>query len=301
MIPTVEHRYRTPLMDSGRWQHYRPRDSDIIISTPYKCGTTWTQWICALLIFGGDRLPAPLAQISPWLDQNVYPIDEVIARFEAQTHRRFIKSHTPLSALPYFPKVTYLVCGRDPRDVFFSMENHYANIDMEKLLPLISSVSGLTEAPPVLPDDVNARFHLWLTQGTVPWESDGYPFWSVFYHLQSFWRFRQLPNIHFIHYADLKRDLEGEMRRIALLLDIVVPERDWSRMVDAARFESMKERHEDLAPNVNQGFWRDAAKFFNKGVHGQWQGVLDDASLETYEEVKRARLEPTLAAWIDHL
>jgi len=34
---------------------------------------------------------------------------------------------------------------------------------------------------------------------------------------------RHLPNILFVHYNDLKADLEGEMRRIARFLEIEVP------------------------------------------------------------------------------
>ena len=49
-----------------------------------------------------------------------------MARLEAQAHRRFIKSHLPLDALPYFPQVRYIVVVRDPRDVFMSFWNHYS-------------------------------------------------------------------------------------------------------------------------------------------------------------------------------
>jgi hypothetical protein len=55
-----------------------------VISTPPKSGTTCTQMLCALLIFDGPTFPAPLA--------------EVTAALAAQTHRRFIKTHTPWTA-----------------------------------------------------------------------------------------------------------------------------------------------------------------------------------------------------------
>ena len=41
---------------------------DIIISTPPKCGTTWVQMICALLILQEPELPLPLGTLSPWID-----------------------------------------------------------------------------------------------------------------------------------------------------------------------------------------------------------------------------------------
>src|SRR5207249_1477157 len=45
-------RYRNIVIDNTRWDGFAFREGDIIISTPAKCGTTWTQTICALSIFG---------------------------------------------------------------------------------------------------------------------------------------------------------------------------------------------------------------------------------------------------------
>src|SRR5882724_6349402 len=99
---TAVRRYEASMYDSNRWDGFELREGDIIISTPPKCGTTWTQMICAMLLFQTPELPRPLDQISPWLDQLLRPLDSVVADLEAQpptgegTRRRFIKSHTPL-------------------------------------------------------------------------------------------------------------------------------------------------------------------------------------------------------------
>ena len=66
-------RYRSPDEDSARWLGFPSRDGDIVISTRSKTGTTWVQMICALLIFQAPELPAPLAQLSPWLDHLIAP------------------------------------------------------------------------------------------------------------------------------------------------------------------------------------------------------------------------------------
>ena len=81
-------RYHSIISDSIRWEGFALRGGDIIISTPPKCGTTWTQMICALLIFQTPDLPKPLDQLSPWLDQLLRPLDSVVADLEAQQHRR---------------------------------------------------------------------------------------------------------------------------------------------------------------------------------------------------------------------
>ena len=82
--------YKTMMYDSARWDGFELRPDDIVISTPPKCGTTWMQMICALLVFQDPELPAPLSELSPWLDWKTTPLQEVLAALGAQRHRRFI-------------------------------------------------------------------------------------------------------------------------------------------------------------------------------------------------------------------
>src|SRR4051794_30983229 len=114
-------RYRSDDEDSGRWDGFKFRDGDIVISTRSKSGTTWTQMICALLVLQTTELPAPLATLSPWLDWLIVPRDRVVAELEAQRHRRFIKTHTPLDGIPIDPRATYVVVARHPLDLAVSL------------------------------------------------------------------------------------------------------------------------------------------------------------------------------------
>jgi hypothetical protein len=76
--------YRSLIADSARWDGFEFRPSDIVISTPPKSGTTWTQMLCALLIFDGPDFPAPLGARSPWLDQSIRALDDLRAVYAAQ-------------------------------------------------------------------------------------------------------------------------------------------------------------------------------------------------------------------------
>ena len=80
--------------------------------------------ICALLVFQTPDLPAPLFRLSPWIDMTTRSRRDVFADLAAQSHRRFVKTHTPLDGLPTDPSVTYVCVGRDPRDVAISMHHH---------------------------------------------------------------------------------------------------------------------------------------------------------------------------------
>ncbi len=297
--PSLQHRYENRIFDSGRWARFTPRDGDVVVCTSYKAGTTWTQMMCALLIHQSPRLPSPLAELSPWLDMKLAPIDEVVARFEAQSFRRVIKTHTPLDGFPYHDNVSYVYCARDPRDVFMSMQNHIANVDHERMFGLLASRGVELERTPPLPDDIDERFELWLTTGTFEWEQDGLPFWSAFHHAETFWPYRDLPNIHFLHFADLKKDLPGEMRKLADFLGVEIDESDWPELTRAATFEEMRDKADRTAPDTNHGIWRSNRRFFNKGENGQWRRALTEASHELYRRLTRERYEPDMLEWLE--
>ncbi len=81
-------RYRTVVSDSALWSDFRFRTGDVVISTPAKCGTTWMQMLCALLIFDTADFGRPLTEISPWLDAITYDTVATLALLEGQEHRR---------------------------------------------------------------------------------------------------------------------------------------------------------------------------------------------------------------------
>ena len=84
--------------DSTIWNGFAFRPDDIVIATYAKSGTTWTQQIIAQLLFGGDP-ELSVADMSPWLDLRVPPKAVKLPVVEAQTHRRFLKTHLPVDAL----------------------------------------------------------------------------------------------------------------------------------------------------------------------------------------------------------
>jgi aryl sulfotransferase len=180
-----------------------------------------------------------------------------------------------------------------------SMQNHMANANFEQFAKLIIAQGLPFAAPPPLPDDVNERFKLWMTQATFAWEKDGLPYWSHFHHAETFWKHRHLPNLHFVHYGDLKTDLDGEMRKIAEFLGIEIDEREWPALVKAATFAEMKSHADETAPDTNHSMWLSNKQFFNRGENNQWSGVLSEANLQLYQELSRKRYDKTLVDWLE--
>jgi len=299
-LPQRTHIYQNHHFDSTRWDYFDSRDDDIVIATSYKAGTTWTQAIVAHLLFPGVDFPAPPAEMSPWLDMRVIPLEVVLNRLKAQQHRRFIKTHLPLDGMLYNEKNKYLYITRDARDVFMSLWNHYTGMkdEMFMLMNMLPGRAGDELPPP--PNDIHDFWRNWITRGSFAWETDGWPYWSHLSNVQSWWNFRHLPNIEFFHYNDMLADTEREVRRIAAFLEIEVPEKAWAGIVKAVSFAEMKQQGELYAPGGGQ-FWKGGAQtFLHKGTNGRWREVFTDEELALYDAACSRVLTAECRDWLEN-
>jgi hypothetical protein len=286
-------RYRSSDEDSGRWLDFPFRDGDIVISTRSKSGTTWAQMICALLIFQRPDLPAPLTQLSPWLDWRITAQNEVYAQLAAQRHRRFIKTHTPLDGVPRKPTVSYLVVARHPLDMAVSLYHQGDNIDRDRLRHLTGASPPDRPTPPRLP--LRPWLMRWIEQDPDPKQSlDSLP--GVMWHLSGAWRCRSQPNVLLVHYDDLLADLPTEMRRIATWLGIEVPADRWPSLVEAATFTHMRKRADILVPDAR--VLKDTRAFFRQGQSGIGGELLSPAELTRYHHRTSTMAPPDLLQWL---
>ncbi len=276
--------------DSTVWNDFRFRDDDVIVASYAKAGTTWTQQIVAQLLLGPDP-GLEVAEFSPWLDLRVPPKEVKLPMVEAQSHRRVLKTHLPLDALVFSPRAKYLYVARDGRDVVWSMYNHHANANAlwyEALNDTPGRVGPPIEPPPA---DVRQYFRGWL-------ERDGHPFWPFWENVRTWWEFRDLPNVLFVHFADLKRDMPGQMRRIAGFLDVTVDEARWEETIEYCSFGWMKEHASKSVP-LGGAFWDGGARvFINKGTNGRWAETLTAEDVEEYEARAVQELGPECARWL---
>ena len=300
--------------DSARWDGFALRPDDVIVSTPPKSGTTWTQMICALLVFQTTTFDRPLSRISPWFDMLTRPRGQVVADLDAQEHRRFIKTHTPLDGLPRHEGVTYIDVGRDPRDVAISMAHHGTNMNLDVFLARLAATADVdggeqlpipgapeppAESPAGAPPSDRDRFWGWVDNPKSPTDETSSLLCALHHH-ETFWNERSAPNVVMLHYDDLKTDLEGQMRALADRLGISVSEARWPELVDAATFERMRDNATKVVPNAEISLWHDNAEFFHRGTSGQWRSLLDDDDLRRYDDRMAQLVAPDLAAWIHH-
>jgi hypothetical protein len=286
-------RYQSYEEDSARWSGFPFRGGDIVISTRSKSGTTWMQMICALLVFQTPQLPVPLGELSPWLDWQTVPREELFARLAAQPHRRIIKSHTPLDGIPTDPRATYIVVARHPLDMAVSLYHQGSNIDRARVRRLAGQPEP-SEPPPPRPP-LHDWLADWIHEDTTPQQQmDSLP--GVMWHLTDAWARRDQPNIVLAHYDDLSADLGGEMRRLAGLLGITVPSAAWPGLVHAATFQEMRAGADRiLGP---PGILKSRSAFFRRGTPGAGREELSVSELADYE-VRAAQLAPPdLLRWL---
>jgi len=276
--------------DSTIWNDFDFRDGDVVIATYAKSGTTWVQQIVSQLLFNGEA-GLEGAEMSPWLDLRVPPKEGKLPAVAAQAHRRFLKTHLPVDALVYSPRAKYLYIGRDGRDVVWSMHNHHANANRlwyEALNDTPGRVGPPIEKPPA---SVRQYFLEWL-------ERDGHPFWPFWENVRSWWGIRHLPNMLLLHFADLKADMPGQIRRIADFLGVPIDEDRWPAILEHCGFDYMKANATKSVP-LGGAFWDGGAEtFVHKGTNGRWRDVLTEDDCRRYEEAARRELGDACAHWL---
>jgi aryl sulfotransferase len=289
-LPVKTREIHSHHFDSTVWNDFKFRDGDVIISTYAKSGTTWTQQIVGQILFSGAE-DVDVANLSPWLDLRVPPNEVKLAGLEAQASRRFVKTHLPVDALVFSPRAKYIYIGRDGRDVLWSAYNHHMNAN-DTWYALLNDTPGRVGPPIERTDlDVVSYFRQWL-------EKDGFPFWPFWENVRSWWAIRDLPNVMFVHFADLKRDMEGEMRRIAKFLDVAIDESHWPAIVEHCSFDYMKKHAERSAPLGGILWEGGAGTFINKGTNGRWRDLLTAEDVKAYEARALKELGPDCAKWL---
>jgi len=297
-VPERTREYRNHHLDSTRWDPFLPRDDDIFVTTAYKAGTTWTQRILATLVLGPGPLPSSIQELSPWIDSRFMgPLDMVLAGVEAQRHRRFIKSHLAADGLRFFPQAKYIVVGRDTRDVFMSLFNHYSSYT-DFAYTLFNDAERPGAELPRCPETPREMWPRWISEGWFEWEPDGWPFWSHHHHLATWWEFRDLPNVLLVHYGDIKADPRVEIERIADFCDIEVDEAAWPAILEKIGMSAMRTEARGTDDPLQMVFEGGAERFFFKGEADRWRGVLTADDLALYD-VAAATLDPSLRRWLE--
>eukprot|EP01065_Artemidia_motanka_P048895 TRINITY_DN8007_c0_g1_i1.p1 TRINITY_DN8007_c0_g1~~TRINITY_DN8007_c0_g1_i1.p1 ORF type:complete len:403 (+),score=79.02 TRINITY_DN8007_c0_g1_i1:65-1273(+) len=267
----------------GLGSRFRLRDSDIVIATYPKCGTTWMQQIVMLLLAAGDKEKVPDALLQAvWLESaasmGLQGVESKSLAFEkplvftpeslndwdaplnwtgpGMPHRRVFKTHAPCSdgllpwkggrsGIPEAGKV--IVVTRGPRDQAVSMWHH------SKDVPAFEYSS----------DFEHFLKKLWM-QGRVE-SGDFYKWHATWWHAplsmsQRLW----------VRYEDLQEDLPGGVRRIAAFLDLPVTDEVIDKVVKGSTFSSMKQQTIDADKKKEERGIFVKKDHIRQGKSGKW-------------------------------
>lgn len=290
--------YREPDSDNARWEGFEFRPGDIVIDAPSKSGTTWTQLLVALLVFDGPAFPKRLGEISLWMEHLTRPRGEVHAIFDSQSHRRFIKSHTPLDGIPMRDDVRYVCVGRDPRDAAVSMIHHMNNLNRERLAELTGRPRKEdSKEQDIEPFDETAYFDWWIV-------NDDFPGWNarfLAHHHHTFWERRHQPHVALFHFDDYLDDLPAQVVRLADHLEIDISSGRAVELASEASLSAARARARDTAPESHPGIFKDPSKFFRSGTSGQWVDQMTPEQNERYRTLMADLLPPDLDAWLHRI
>lgn len=259
--------YRDRITNPERWATWVPKRGDILVCTPSKCGTTWTQTILAMLVHGGADLPMKLPVLSPWVDADLgVPAGEVAAALSAQSGQRVVKTHTPADGFPIWDGVTVIAVYRHPLDVFFSLRKHVAN-----------RANPDAEDPRLGP--VSEAFRVYVS-GTKDFDYDSLA--TLTGHYAETVLSGRLPDLKLFHYSDMVRDGRRAVKALAAAAGIDASASVIDTVTKATAFGAMKARAAEYAPVAGTGFWKSDDNFFDSASSRKWEGKLSDEELALY-------------------
>lgn len=218
-------------------------DDDVWIVSYPKSGNTWTRFLIANLISGGE--PVDWSNIERWVPDIYRGRD---SRFRSMSRPRYFKSHDAYR--PNYRRVVFIV--RDPRDVAVS---YYHFVKKTKQLAM--------DASP-------AEFMAMFLSGQI----DPYGNWGE--NVGSWLGARRdTPDFMVVRYEDLLEDTEGQLSRIAGMLKLPVEDDRIRRAVENSRADRMREleqtqrdKHQDLKSG------RQEIPFVRSAKAGQWRTEL---------------------------
>jgi aryl sulfotransferase len=200
----------------------------------------------------------------------------------------------------YSPDAKYIFIGRDGRDFAWSFYNHWEKANTI-FYDALNNTPGLVGLPIGKPPPTAHQYFVeeWLDDVQHDDSlSIGQVMTSFWHTTKSWWNIRTLPNLLFLHYANLKSDLPGAIRQIATFLEVPIDKGRWQSIVNHCSFEYMKANATTSVP-LGGAFWDGGAQtFIHRGVNGRWHDSLSDAESLRYEQIAESELGKECAYWL---
>ena len=245
---------------------YTPRPDDVFIVSYPKSGTTLLQMLLYQITTDGEMTFSHIEEISPWFEvQLAVGEPKKVAGLRPP---RIFKSHYWYWLLPRGGKKIYIV--RNLSDVALSAFHH------DRLM------GGGDEE---------------LSEHIDRYIAGQVPYGSWYKHVKSWWPHRNDPDVLFLRYEDVTRDLEGAARQIAAFCGLPLAEDQIPRIVERCSVAFMKKHGDKFDPRLYQA--SHAGEFIRQGKTGGGAAALSADQRERLGR-KLAALARTLDCPADH-
>lgn len=205
----------------ARAEAYKARPEDVFVVTQMKCGTTWMQNVVYEVLNRGhgDLVESGRAMygVSPWLEGRKSVSLEAAPLLGTERPSRIIKTHMPAQLCPSSNEARFIYVARHPVSCFASC------IDF-----ILTNVGEM--APPT------PAFEEWYCSKELMW-------WGTWPdHVGGWWERAKQPNVLFVQFEEMKRDLPGVVGRVAEFLRMgPLGGSELARIVEKCGFAYMQE------------------------------------------------------------
>eukprot|EP00933_Yihiella_yeosuensis_P082772 TRINITY_DN9675_c0_g5_i1.p1 TRINITY_DN9675_c0_g5~~TRINITY_DN9675_c0_g5_i1.p1 ORF type:complete len:398 (-),score=65.95 TRINITY_DN9675_c0_g5_i1:1189-2382(-) len=303
--------------DCFRDEHFKEwcRDGDVVVCVAAKSGTTWLlNCVHQIRTLGDPKgFLKHNTHTMPWPECRRYPgetVEESLAyvkTLDGMTNPeypfRVFKSHykpridgvswsaacktDAVMPVRQRPGVKYIVCIREGKDVLASFYPFFAahKPEFKKLW------GGF---PPTFKDfSENFKFFTEDQPG--------------FYHgyAAQWWAYRNDPNVLFLHFSDLKKDIKKELRKIAAFVGVKVPESAWPLIEEKTSFKWMQDNEEIFKYYIESEHYTgtimnsEKGSMIRKGTVGDGKDKLTPEQEKKWQELNDQYFgdKPGLAEW----
>ncbi|KAK6925518.1 Sulfotransferase domain [Dillenia turbinata] len=262
-------------------QNFQAKDSDVILATLPKSGTTWLKAIVYSIInrkiCSLDNSPLNTTNVHdlvPFLDCKVY-LNGQNPDLSGIPPPRVFTTHVPYPSLPESIKSTtcrIVYLCRNPFDSFVSLWHFHTRARPKDLEPI----------------SLEDCFDMFCAGAS------GFgPFWD---HFLGFWKesLKNPKKVLFLTYEDMQMDNKLQMKRLADFLGYPFVENEEKEgIIDKiskfCSFESMRELQPNKSGNKRGGHF-DVSSFFRKGEVGDWMNYLTPSMADRLKKVVDEKL-----------
>jgi hypothetical protein len=268
MFASMRERQRKELRTSNPFKGYEPTEHDVFVVTYVKSGTNWMMQLAHQLVFHGAGEYEHIHCVVPWPDTKLMgpmqgyaiPIEDPRVWQASPEEKRVIKTHFRWEDVPYSPKAKYIIVIRDPKDVFVS--SYYFFV---KNGPL-----SFTNMSP------SAFLDTFLSDQFFMGGS-----WAV--TTAGYWAQRDTPNVLICSFKEMRRDLEGSVRRIASFLGVSESPEIIAKVTERSSFAYMKTIDDKFSTGKFLSL-RAPAEMMRKGSEGGSSELISPAQARRIDE-----------------